>query len=253
MNFQGATVVAPPTRRNPTPWLIAFMVLALALVGGIATGSILLLNRTEKIVVKTVTPTISPDATTVTPSPTVTPTPTPTSTPSPTVTPTPAPTRTPTPLKLVSASAACVAPAAVDLAGNPVSYTPDKAIDGNPNTAWRCDGDGALQELRISVPAGYHITQVGLINGYAKVDSGIDRYPEYRRVITVQWTLPNGQVVEQQLADGVRTPQMLMIPTTLVQPGSTTLTLRLMRSTPPGSGDATRNAVLISEVVVVGY
>ena len=78
----------------------------------------------------------------------------------------------------------CQAPDATDGAGRPVSYVPEQLIDAKLNTAWRCNGNGIGQVLAFTLPAGTSIAEVGLVNGYAKVDpaSGARRYGEYRRI-----------------------------------------------------------------------
>ena len=101
-----------------------------------------------------------------------------------------------------------------DDAGNPVTYVPEQMSDGRMNTAWRCNGDGVGQVVTFEFPAGATIVEVGLVNGYAKVDpaSGAKRYGEYRRITKVTWTFANGTSFQQALEDGVTTMQKLSIP-----------------------------------------
>ena len=88
----------------------------------------------------------------------------------------------------------CQAPQTTDGAGQPVNYAPEQLSDGRLNTAWRCNGDGVGQVVTFEFPAGTSIVEVGLVNGYAKVDpaSGAKRYGEYRRITKVTWTFANG-------------------------------------------------------------
>jgi len=140
----------------------------------------------------------------------------------------------------------CQAPHATDGAGRPVSYVPEQLIDGKLNTAWRCNGNGIGQVVAFTLPTGTSIAEVGLVNGYAKVDpaSGARRYGEYRRITQVTWTFANGMSFQQSLTDGVKTLQKLSIP---AQAGDT-VTLTINASTQPGSTSRGRDAVLISEV-----
>lgn len=140
----------------------------------------------------------------------------------------------------------CQAPDATDGAGRPVSYVPEQLIDGKLDTAWRCNGNGIGQVAAFTLPAGTTIAEVGLVNGYAKVDpaSGARRYGEYRRITQVTWTFANGMSFQQSLTDGVKTLQKLSIP---AQAGDT-VTLTINSSTQPGSRSRGRDAVLISEV-----
>jgi hypothetical protein len=141
----------------------------------------------------------------------------------------------------------CQAPQSTDGAGAPVVYAPEQMSDGKLNTAWRCNGDGVGQVLTFEFPAGATIVEVGLVNGYAKVDpaSGAKRYGEYRRITEVTWTFANGTSFQQSLKDGLTTMQKLSIPS---QPGDQ-VTLTIEASTNPGSTARGRDAVVISEVV----
>jgi hypothetical protein len=140
----------------------------------------------------------------------------------------------------------CQAPRTTDGAGNPVSYMPEQMFDGNMNTAWRCNGNGTGQVVTFEFPAGTSIVEVGLVNGYAKVDpaTGAQRYGEYRRITKATWTFANGTSFDQSLEDGVKTVQKLSIPS---QPGDE-VTLTIEASTSPGSNARGRDSVLISEV-----
>jgi Tfp pilus assembly protein PilX len=144
----------------------------------------------------------------------------------------------------------CQAPQSTDGAGAPVSYAPEQMSDGKMNTAWRCNGNGVGQVVTFGFPAETTIAQVGLVNGYAKVDpaSGTQRYGEYRRITKVTWTFANGTSFQQLLHDGVETVQKLSIP---AQSGGP-VTLTIEASTEAGSTARGRDAVLISEVVFGG-
>jgi hypothetical protein len=144
------------------------------------------------------------------------------------------------------ATVGCQAPQTTDDAGHSVYYAPGQMFDARPNTAWRCNGNGIGQVIIFTLPDKTTIDEVGLVNGYAKVDpaSGAKRYGEYRRITEVTWTFANGSTFEQSLEDGVTTLQQLSIPP---QPGDT-VTLTINASSAPGSTARGRNAVLISEV-----
>jgi hypothetical protein len=141
----------------------------------------------------------------------------------------------------------CQAPQSTDGAGDVVVYVPEQMSDGRMNTAWRCNGNGVGQVVTFRFPAGTTVAQVGLVNGYAKVDpgSGVQRYGEYRRITKVTWTFANGTAIQQSLNDGVETVQKLSIPP---QSGDQ-VTLTIEATTEPGSTAGGRDAVLISEVV----
>jgi hypothetical protein len=143
------------------------------------------------------------------------------------------------------AQVGCQASQTTDDGGHPVSYVSQQMYDRKLNTAWRCNGNGVGQVVSFEFPAGTTIGEVGLVNGYAKVDpaSGAKRYGEYRRITTVTWTFANGSF-RQSLRDGLKTMQKLSIPP---QAGDQ-VRLTIESSTEPGSAARGRDAVLISEV-----
>jgi hypothetical protein len=140
----------------------------------------------------------------------------------------------------------CQAPQTTDGAGDRVYYIPEQMFDGKMSTAWRCNGNGIGQIVTFEFSAGTSIVEVGLVNGYAKVDpaNGAKRYGEYRRITKATWTFANGTSFQQSLEDGVGTVQKLSIPS---QPGNQ-VTLTIEASTGPGSNAKGRDSVLISEV-----
>jgi hypothetical protein len=152
------------------------------------------------------------------------------------------------PVTPVGATADCQAPPATDDAGNRVTYLPASLLDGNPSTAWRCNDDGVGHTITVELGGQAAVAEVGLINGYAKIDpkSGAHRYGEYRRIAAVTWSFLDGTSFQQTLSDNTEVVQTIRIP---VQT-ATQLTLTINSSTPPGSAAATRDAVLISEITI---
>ena len=121
--------------------------------------------------------------------------------------------------------------------GTPISFSPQNVLDHNPATAWRCE-TGSAQTLTFTFPSPVHLTSVGLIGGYVKVDSltGVDRFEQNARVRQVQWGFSDGtnsSTVTQNLADA-RSMQ-----TTAVDVVATTVTMTVTATYPPG-GDAPR-------------
>jgi hypothetical protein len=145
-----------------------------------------------------------------------------------------------------TANVDCQAPPAKDSAGHPVSYEPGNMTDGDPSTAWRCDGSGVNHVATFGFAPSTTIHQVGLINGYAKVDptDGANRYGEYRRITAVTWTFSDGRSVKQILMDGNEGLQTLAVPDVV----TSQVTMKIESTTKPGSTSKTRNAVLVSEV-----
>jgi hypothetical protein len=91
-----------------------------------------------------------------------------------------------------TATASATTPDSVDAAGSPISYSAGNITDGDAQTAWRAEGDGRGVTLTLTLPSPVHLTRVGLIPGYAKVDpsNGVDRFPENRRVREGPLALP---------------------------------------------------------------
>ncbi len=149
------------------------------------------------------------------------------------------------PLEPERAVADCQAAPSIDGAGKTVRYDPELLLDGDRSTAWRCAGPGVGRSLVFLFPGESQVAELGLVNGYTKVDpsTAADRYGEYRRISEVTWTFPNGAAFQQQLTDGEQSPQTLQIP---VQ-AADRVTLTITGSTRPGSTGESRDAVLISE------
>lgn len=123
-----------------------------------------------------------------------------------------------------------VAPPARDAAGLPVTYVAAHLVDGDPSTAWRMRGNARGRSVTVTFMRPVTLARVGLVNGYAKVDraSGIDRYRQQRRVTRVLWRAGAAAEVTQDLADGVRTPQLVPLAASQVRE----LTLTILATVP---------------------
>jgi hypothetical protein len=154
------------------------------------------------------------------------------------------------PLPVADVRVGCRAPDSVDAAGSRVHYSPELLTDGDPGTAWRCAGPGRGETVEFTLAKGARIAQLGLLNGYAKVDpvTGDNRYGEYRRVRQVRWTFDDGFSVTQDLRDKVESVQTIRIPVRSAQ----RVTLTIVESTTAGSAASSRNAVLLSEATFAG-
>ncbi len=151
-----------------------------------------------------------------------------------------------------SAIAPRTAPPNVDVFGNRTTYAAANMLDGRPSTCWRMAGDGSGAELRFALAGPATLTRVGLINGYAKnaVVGGrnLNWYVGNRRVLSAQWVFDDGTTVDQPLGS---TKKMQTID--LGTPVSTsTVTLRLVSVSEPGTGRSARNFTAVSEVSLVG-
>jgi hypothetical protein len=149
----------------------------------------------------------------------------------------------PVPVTVVEAS--CQSDASRDAAGERVTYEPEFAVDGDPQSAWRCPGDGAGETLVLDLGGIVPVAELGLVPGYAKTDAadGTDRYAENRRITAVRWRFDDGTTVDQQLEPdpALRDLQTLRI--------SLTATRRIALEI-VGSSDAARNTIAVSDLRV---
>ena len=151
-----------------------------------------------------------------------------------------------------TATVPATAPPNQDLDGNMVRYEARNMLDGVPTTCWRMAGDGTGAELTFDLGAPTRLTEVGLVNGYAKtaVDASghqLDWYHGNRRVLKVEWTFDDGSTVSQELGESERMQSVKVDPVT-----TRTVRLRLVSVSPPGKGRAARDYTPISDVSLVG-
>lgn len=134
--------------------------------------------------------------------------------------------------------------------GNRIGYTPDQAVDGRLDTAWAIPGDGTDRALYLTFETPVIVKSVGLVNGYAKIDSrsGADRYEENRRVAKVSWFADDALVREQFLTDGERSMQTISLKHPVK---AQKLALVIDRTWEPGN--PAQDDTAISEVTVTGW
>jgi hypothetical protein len=123
-------------------------------------------------------------------------------------------------------------------------------LDGRAGTAWEMPGDGTGRVLTFDLAGRTHLTEVGLINGYAKTAEvggrKVDWYAGNRRVLEVEWLFDDGTSVRQDLAR-TRRPQ-----TVEVDVDTSTVRLRIVEVSAPGTGRTGRDMTPISEVLLAG-
>lgn len=139
------------------------------------------------------------------------------------------------------------APDGVDSAGATVGYSAAHLVDGDPSTAWRVEGDAEGEEIVLTLPEARTVTEVGIVNGYAKVDeeSGDRRYGQNRRVLAATWVFDDGTEASFELEETVE-PQVFTLDAPVE---TTTVRLRLDEVSRPGGRDFTA----ISELSLTGY
>jgi LysM repeat protein len=142
-------------------------------------------------------------------------------------------------------AASCQAPDSEEADGTPIVFAPGNVLDRNPATAWRCEA-GSEQTLTFTLDGETHLTSVGLIGGYVKVDptTEVDRFEQNHRVRRVSWTFSDGTTVTQDLDDS-RQMQTIAVNVT-----TTSVTLEILDTYLPG-GDFPRDMVPVAEVQLV--
>lgn len=144
----------------------------------------------------------------------------------------------------MSIQASSTAPPAVDAANNVVTYEAARAIDGNPTTAWRTEGDGHGATLSLDLGKRMGVDRVGLLPGYAKIDpfDHRDRFIQNRRITSVRYHFDDGSSRDADFEDkpivqfadvGIKTRH---------------ITIEIVATTP---GDPDFDYTAISEIVVV--
>lgn len=133
--------------------------------------------------------------------------------------------------------------------GGTVRYPATNMLDGDPATAYRIDGDATGTTITFSFDKPVTIREIGLVNGYAKVDgkgaARRDWYASNRKVLRVEWGFDDGTTAEQDLRTTTDLQTMQVAATT-----TQTVTLRLLRVSKPGPDP--RNTTAISTVLLRG-
>jgi hypothetical protein len=147
------------------------------------------------------------------------------------------------PVAATVVEASCKSDSSRDATGARVTYEPDMAVDDDPESAWRCPGDGVDESLVLDLGGSVRVAEVGLVPGYAKTDpaDGTDRYAENRRLTIVRWRFDDGTTVEQELDPD---PANRDLQTTRMPP---TATSRLVMEI-VASSDGSRDTVAVSDV-----
>ncbi len=151
-----------------------------------------------------------------------------------------------------TAKVPATAPPNQDVEGNPVDYVAANMFDGVPETCWRMAGDGTGSEITITLPGETTVRSVGLINGYAKTAQDaqgreLDWYHGNRRVLSVEWVFDDGTTLSQELDDTTAVQSIDVDDVT-----TSTITLRLVSVSEPGTGRAARDYTAISDLSIIG-
>lgn len=143
---------------------------------------------------------------------------------------------------LQGATANSTAAPGIDSTNETVTYEAANLVDGAGDTAWRAEGDATGVTITLRLAERARIRAVGLLPGYAKVDSfdGTDRWIQNRRPTEVEWMFDDGTTVRQYLRS---TPSMQEVD---VDAASETVRMTIVGV----SGPTERDFTAISEVAV---
>jgi hypothetical protein len=143
-------------------------------------------------------------------------------------------------------------PPGLDLNNNRVTYPATNMLDDDPESAYRLPGDASGAVITFELAEISIVRQVGLINGYTKVDtsggSTVDWYPRNRRILRVQWSFDDGTTVEQALDPEIRELQLIEVDDIETR----TVQLTIVEVGAPGSGPRARDVTAISDVLLLG-
>jgi len=145
------------------------------------------------------------------------------------------------------ASASCQGPNGNEASGTTIVFAPSNVLDRNPGTAWRCPSQPAGQTLTVTLSGATHLTSVGMIGGYAKIDptTQFDRFTQNHRARQVIWRFSDGTSVTQDLADS-RDMQSIPVDVT-----TEWVSVEIVSTYPP-SGPDPKNNIVVAEVQLIG-
>src|SRR5262249_47427633 len=117
------------------------------------------------------------------------------------------------PLRPIEVRASSTADPGVDSQGSPITYDPQNAVDGQPETASRVAGDGVEQWIELDFGAEVAVQSIGLIPGYDKIDpfDGTDRFFQNRIVRLVRLEFSGSAPVRASFAKS-RDMQFVSLP-----------------------------------------
>jgi hypothetical protein len=234
---------SPPSRDRRPPWLPLALTLLLVLLMAVAGGLLLLSGGDGEERAEDPAPANGTAGTETSPPSEPSPTSPPPSTP-----PSPPPADGPQELaRFATTTASKTAKPNLDTQGNQVRYEAANMLDGVAQTCWRMPGDGTGEEIVFTLSGPTELTEVGLINGYAKTSGKLDWYAGNRKVLAAEWVFDDGTVVPQSFSESRGMQSMPISPVT-----TSRVLLRLVAVGEPGKGPSARNYTAISDVSLVG-
>lgn len=131
--------------------------------------------------------------------------------------------------------------------GEPVTFEAAHLNDDDETTCWRVAGDASGDSVTITFDEPVQVSEVGMVNGYAKSYPGYDGYALNRRVLEVSWVFDDGTSVSQELGDDRAMQSMTVAPTWTKK-----LTIEIVEVSPPGGAPLGKDYTAISELMISG-
>lgn len=146
-----------------------------------------------------------------------------------------------------SVAASCEHVPTDDAGGNLLTYEAEHAIDDDPETVWRCAGDGLGERLVIDLGQPRVVGRVGVVPGFAATDpvNSANRYAENRRITMVRWRFDGDRFVDQELDPD---PERRDLQTLRIPPVETSRVTMVVR----GSSEGERDTVAAGTVRLSG-
>lgn len=126
-----------------------------------------------------------------------------------------------------------------------VTFDAANVIDGHLSTAWGVEGRGIGQTLTFVFDRPVHLTAVGMVPGYAKIDGtiGVNQFVQNRRVTQARYSFTDGSSLDISFSDN---PVMQGVRVSI---DTTTVKITVLSLSPKVEKDFTA----ISEVAFEGW
>lgn len=166
------------------------------------------------------------------------------------------PARSATDVQPDSVTATGTSAPAPDASGNTISYDPEKAVDGQTDTAWNVDGSGVGESITLDYDEPVTVSRIGIVPGYDKVDpsSGTYRFYQLYVIERAEIEFSDGSTVEANF-DRDPSMQFTEVPETETDSIKITILESYSPSTTSPKGETypyTLDKAAISEIQVEG-
>jgi hypothetical protein len=126
--------------------------------------------------------------------------------------------------------------------------TPELAMDGSLDTAWKVTGDGVNEYILLEFDQQVTVQDIEMVPGFDKTnpETGESLFTQYPRVKSVRLEFSDGSTVEAELASFAAFESLLRNPVT------TSSVKIIIRETTASDATNPHNILAVSEIKVVG-